>query len=217
MDIVWDPSEIEARSMEIIESFLAETDLAPLEKMVARRIIHTTGDPDIVKVLRFSPGAVEAGIKALQAGASVYTDVNMLRTGINSKKLAGYGGRAFCSIADPEVVQAAQEWGITRAAAAMRLYGRQLDGAVIAIGNAPTALFEVLDLVKKGICTPALIAGTPVGFVGAAESKEMLVAQDLVPYVSVTGTRGGSPIAVSIINAMLYHEDGGRLYSRGQN
>ncbi|MEQ8236689.1 MAG: precorrin-8X methylmutase [Syntrophomonadaceae bacterium] len=216
MDIVWDPSEIEARSMEIIESFLAETDLAPLEKMVARRIIHTTGDPDIVKVLRFSPGAVEAGIKALQAGAFVYTDVNMLRTGINGNKLAGYGGQAFCSIADPDVVQAAQAWRITRAAAAMRLYGRQLDRAVIAVGNAPTALFEVLDLVKKEICIPALIVGTPVGFVGAAESKDLLVRQDQVPYISVQGTRGGSPIAVSVINAMLYHEEGGRLYRRDQ-
>lgn len=212
MDIVWDPREIEAQSMDIIEAFLAETDLAQMEKMVARRIIHTTGDPDIVKVLRFSPGAVEAGIKALQAGASVYTDVNMLRTGINSKKLGHYGGRALCSIADPEVVKAAQEWGITRAGAAMRLYGSQLDKAVIAIGNAPTALFEVLDLVKKGICIPALIVGTPVGFVGAAESKEMLVAQDRIPYISVIGTRGGSPIAVSVINAMLYHEEGGSLY-----
>ena len=217
MDIVWDPREIEAQSMEIIEAFLAETDLAPLEKMVARRIIHTTGDPEIVKVLKFSPGAVEAGINALQSGTSVYTDVNMLRTGINGNKLINYGGRAFCAIADPEVAQAAQDWGITRAAAAMRLYGRQLDKAVIAIGNAPTALFEVLDLVKKGICTPALIVGTPVGFVGAAESKEVLVAQNLVPYISVLGTRGGSPIAVSVINAMLYREEGGRLYSRSQS
>lgn len=216
MDIVWDPREIEAQSMDIIEAFLAETDLAQMEKMVARRIIHTTGDPDIVKVLRFSPGAVEAGIKALQAGASVYTDVNMLRTGINSNKLGHDGGRVLCSIADPEVVKAAQEWGITRAAAAMRLYGTQLDKAVIAIGNAPTALFEVLNLVKKGICIPALIVGTPVGFVGAAESKEMLVAQDQIPYISVIGTRGGSPIAVSVINAMLYHEEGGRLYRQDQ-
>jgi len=212
MDIVWDPREIEAQSMEIIETFLAESELAPLEKMVARRIIHTTGDPDIVKVLRFSRGAVEAGIKALQAGASVYTDVNMLRTGINGNKLASYGGRAFCSIADPEVARAAQDWGITRAAAAMRLYGRQLDKAVIAIGNAPTALFEVLDLVGKGVCSPALIVGTPVGFVGAAESKDLMVQQERIPYISVVGTRGGSPIAVSVINAMLYREEGGRLY-----
>lgn len=213
MDILWDPREIEAQSMEIIESFLAVSDLNPLERMVARRVIHTTGDPAIISVLRFHPQAVEAGIAALSSGASIYTDVNMLKTGINENKLAQNGGRVFCAIAEPQVVQAALDWGITRAAAAMRLYGRQLDNAVIAIGNAPTALFELLDLIDKGVCNPALIIGTPVGFVGAAESKGMLVHQDIIPYISVLGTRGGSPIAVSIINAILYREEGGRLYS----
>lgn len=211
MDIIWDPRSIENKSMEIIESFLDAAAFSPREKMVVKRVVHTTGDPQIVELIRFHPQAVEAGIRALSNGASVYTDVNMLKTGINQKKLAAFGGEVFCAIADPVVIQAAEEWGITRAAAAMRLYGSRLDKGVVAIGNAPTALFEVLNLVEQGVCQPALIVGTPVGFVGAAESKEMLVAQDKVPYISLVGTRGGSPIAVSIINALLYHDQEGKL------
>lgn len=212
MDIIWDPAEIETRSMEIIESLLAAADFAPLEKMVIKRVIHTSGDPDLVGAIRFHHRAIDAGIEALCSGASIYTDVNMLKTGINHKRLAAMGGETFCAIAHPEVITAAQEWGITRAAAAMRLYGWHLDKAVVAIGNAPTALFEVLDLVRKGVCAPALIVGTPVGFVGAAESKQLLVSQDTIPYISLAGTRGGSPIAVSIINALLYHERYGKLF-----
>lgn len=206
MNIIWDPREIETRSMEIIETFLVSANLSPLEKMVVKRVIHTTGDPEIVGAIRFHPQAVAAGIRALRSGSLVYTDVNMLKAGINSKTLADYGGQIFCSIADPAVIQAAQAWGITRAAAAMRLYGPKLNNAVVAIGNAPTALFEVLDLVEQGVCLPALIVGTPVGFVGAAESKELLIGQETVPYISVRGTRGGSPIAVSMINALLYYQ-----------
>lgn len=212
MDIIWDPSQIEARSMEIIEEFVADRGFSPEEKMVAKRVIHTTGDPDLVQAIRFHPQAVEAGIMALRSGATIYTDVNMLKTGINHKKLAQWGGQVFCAIAEPEVARAAQEWGITRAAAAMRLYGPHLDQAVVAIGNAPTALFEVLNLVRQGICKPALIVGTAVGFVGAAESKQMLVDQDAIPFISLLGTRGGSPIAVSMVNALIYHDRGGNLF-----
>lgn len=212
MEIIWNPRAIETRSMEIIESFLADSLFSPREKMVVKRIIHTTGDPQIVELIKFHPQAVDAGIRALSNGAAVYTDVNMLKTGINQKKLAESSGEVFCAIADPAVAQAAQEWAITRAAAAMRLYGPRLDKAVVAIGNAPTALFEVLDLVEQGVCRPALIVGTPVGFVGAAESKELLVAQDVIPSISLVGTRGGSPIAVSIINALLYHNQDGKLF-----
>jgi precorrin-8X/cobalt-precorrin-8 methylmutase len=206
MNIIWNPQEIEKKSMEIIETYLSDCTLSTVEKLVVKRVIHTTGDPEIVTAIRFHTGAVAAGVKALRAGAAVFTDVNMLKSGVNSKILARYGGQLFCSIGEPKVAEAAGDWGITRAAAAMRLYGKQLDKSVVAIGNAPTALFEVLDLISQGVCCPALIVGTPVGFVGAAESKDLLVAQGTVPYISLLGTRGGSPIAVSIINALLYFE-----------
>lgn len=206
MNIIWDPGEIESRSMEIIEGYLNDVNLSPVEKSVVKRVIHTTGDPEITGAIRFHPRAVEAGLKALRSGAPIYTDVNMLKSGINGKRLAVYGGQMFCSISDSHVIRAAANWGITRAAAAIRLYGRQLDKAVLAIGNAPTALFEVLDLIRREVCRPAVIVGTPVGFVGAAESKNLLVAQDTVPYISLLGTRGGSPIAASMINALLYYK-----------
>ncbi|MCX5779760.1 MAG: precorrin-8X methylmutase, partial [Firmicutes bacterium] len=173
---------------------------------VVKRVIHTTGDPGIIEHIKFHPGAAQAGREALRQGKNVFTDVNMLKAGINRKKLRSYGGEVYCSIAEPEIVAAAQDWQITRAAASMRLFAKRLDGAVIAIGNAPTALFEVMDMIEKGIARPALIIGTPVGFVGAAESKDLLAAANLVPYITVTGTRGGSPIAVSMINALLYYE-----------
>jgi len=204
MNIIWNPHEIESRSMEIIETYLEGYEFSPVEKQVVKRVIHTTGDPEIVKLLRFHPQAVEAGLSAIYGGACIFTDVNMLKSGINAERLKTYGGQLLCSISDPETINNSKRWGITRAAAAMRQFGTDLNGSIVAIGNAPTALFEILDLVAKGICRPALVVGTPVGFVGAAESKQMLVGQDLIPYISLLGTRGGSPIAVSIINALLY-------------
>lgn len=206
MDIIWNPQEIEKKSMEIIEAFLAGYSWSPLQKAIVKRIIHTTGDPDLVSALRFHPHAAQSGYQALRAGCNIYTDVNMLKSGVNQVQLEKQGGQVFCSISDPRVIEESKNTGITRAAAAMRLYGRELDGSVVAIGNAPTALFEVLNIVDQGIARPALIVGTPVGFVGAAESKAMLVQNSPVPYISLLGTRGGSPIAVSIVNALLYYE-----------
>ncbi|HWP95275.1 MAG TPA: precorrin-8X methylmutase [Syntrophomonadaceae bacterium] len=206
MNIIWDPREIEKKSMEIIEGYLTGLHFSEAEKAIAKRVIHTTGDPDIIEALRFHPAAVAAGMKALRSGQSVFADVNMLKSGVNASRLKGYGGQVICSISEPEIIQAAKEWKITRAAAAMRSFGPRLDQAVVAIGNAPTALFELLNLISQGKCRPALIIGTPVGFVGAAEAKEELIAQDWVPFISLLGTRGGSPIAVSIVNAMLYFE-----------
>jgi precorrin-8X/cobalt-precorrin-8 methylmutase len=210
MNIIWNPQEIERQSMQIIESYLQGYDFTPSQKAVVKRVIHTTGDPGIIEHIKFHPGATQAGREALRQGKNVFTDVNMLKVGINRKKIHGYGGEIYCAIAEPEIRVAALDWQITRAAASMRLFAKRLDGAVIAIGNAPTALFEVIDMIEKGFARPALIIGTPVGFVGAAESKELLIAKKLVPYITVTGTRGGSPIAVSMINAMLYYEGGNR-------
>lgn len=210
MKIIWDPKEIESRSMEIIESHLQDNTLSPIEKLVVKRVIHTTGDPGIASLMRFHPRAIAEGLEALRGGANIHTDVNMLKAGINHKTVSRYGGQVFCTIGDVDTVEKSKVWGITRAAASMRNFGKDLDNSVVAIGNAPTALFEVLDLIRQGICRPALIVGTPVGFVGAAESKDLLVAQEGTPFISLVGTRGGSPIAVSIINALLYSEGGSR-------
>jgi precorrin-8X/cobalt-precorrin-8 methylmutase len=205
MTIIWDPREIEKKSMEMIESYLSGYSWSPLEKAVVKRVIHTTGDPDMAGAVRFHPGAAEIGLQALRSGKNVFTDVNMLKAGINSQRLNRWGGRVFCSVSDPRVVAEAQKLNITRAAASMRGFGAALDGAIVAIGNAPTALFELLNLIEQGV-RPAFIVGTPVGFVGAAESKEMLIKNHPVPFISLAGTRGGSPVAASMINALLYFE-----------
>lgn len=204
MDIIWKPGDIEIRSMEIIEQYVAELELLPMEKAIIKRVIHTTGDPALIADICIHPDACEAGMKAIARGCSIFTDVNMTKVGINQSHLLQYGGSLHCAIADPSVRIAANEWGITRAAAAMRLWSTQLDHAIIAIGNAPTALFELLNLMEQGMVHPALIIGTPVGFVGAAESKEELINNSPVPYISIRGTRGGSPIAATIVNALLY-------------
>ncbi len=204
MQILWKPGDIETQSMEIIEQYVAALKLPLMEKAIIKRVIHTTGDPALIADICIHPDACKVGIQAIKKGCSVFTDVNMTKVGINQASLVQYGGSLHCSIANPEVAIKASEWGITRAAAAMRMWGGELDQAVIAIGNAPTALFELLDLMAKDVAHPALIIGTPVGFVGAAESKEQLMRESSVPYISVRGTRGGSPIAATIVNALLY-------------
>ena len=204
MEIIWNPKEIEAKSMAIVDEYLVGYAFTPIEKDVVKRIIHTTGEPTILSSVLFHPYAARDGITALRGGANIFTDVNMLKAGINTKTLNGFGGEIFCGVAEEEIAQVAKDGGITRSAAAMRMYGKRLNGAVIAIGNAPTALFEVLDLIEKGIAKPALVVGTPVGFVGAMESKELMIEKNLIPYITVRGTRGGSPIAASIVNALMY-------------
>lgn len=204
MNIIWNPKSIEARSMEIIEPFLQGHLYSQVEKTVVSRVIHATGDPSIIDCIKIHPAACRAGMAAIQEGRQIFTDVNMLLAGINHSQVEAYGGSLNCSISTPLVAEAALDWHITRAAAAMRLWGGQLNHAIVAIGNAPTALFELLDLIEKGTAQPAVIIGTPVGFVGAAESKALLVEKNQVPYFTVTGTRGGSPMAAAMLNALLY-------------
>lgn len=206
MDIIWNPKTIETRSMEIIETYLQPYDFPPAEKAVVKRVVHTSGDPALIDAIRLHSSACQTGIKALRQGAAIYTDVNMLLAGINKPKVAALGGTVCCAIAAAEVQAAALEWQITRAAAEMRLWGSRLNDAVVAIGNAPTALFELIDLIEKGIARPALVIATPVGFVGAAEAKELLHEKKLVPYMTLLGTRGGSPLAAAMVNALLYFE-----------
>ena len=177
---------------------------------VYSRLIHASGDVGYAPITRIHPEAIDSAIEALKAGAHIYTDVEMVRTGINKKKLASFGGEVHCLVADPDVAVRAKELGITRSMVAMRQFGKDLHGSIIAIGNAPTALFEVLRLVREEGIRPACIVGIPVGFVGAAESKAELAENGIIPYITVEGTKGGSPIAAAAINALMYLIDNTR-------
>lgn len=198
------PMGIENKSMDIIEDLIGSHDLDPIYKAVVHRIVHTSGDPDYANIVKIHPDALESGREALKKGALIITDVNMLKTGINKAALEKNGSEVVCNVAADDVRKVAKETGETRSMTAMKLLKERMDGSVIAIGNAPTALFTVLELCKNEGVRPALIIGTPVGFVGAAESKELLIEEAPVPYITVRGTKGGSPIAASVINALLY-------------
>ena len=204
MNFITKPMEIEHRSMEIIAPHLAGLNLNEAETKVYSRLIHAAGDVEYAPLIHIHPQAIEAAQKVLQSGCDIYTDVEMVRTGINKRKLATFGGEVHCLIADPEIAEIAKQEGITRSMAAMRHFGKALEGSIVAIGNAPTALFEVLRLMEEEGVRPACIVGIPVGFVGAADSKEAVRQQNLVPYITVEGTKGGSPIAAAAINAIMY-------------
>jgi len=198
------PSAIERESMAIIERNVpALSELPAGERAIIKRIVHTTGDFNIAPLVQIHPRAVEAGLAALRNSCTILTDVNMVLAGLNRNKLAELNVNAGCRIGDPDIVAQAKQTGETRARAAMRSAG-PLAGAIVVIGNAPTALFALCEMIEAGTAAPALVIGTPVGFVGALESKELLVTMNKVPYVSVLGTRGGSTIAASVVNALLY-------------
>lgn len=197
-----DGTEIYRRSFATIR---AEADLsripADLEKL-AVRVVHACGMVDIVDDLRFSPGAGTAGRNALADGARVLADSFMVADGVTRSRLPA-GNEVVCTLREPDVGTAAARAGTTRSAAAVDLWGPRLAGAVVAVGNAPTALFRLLELLDGGAPRPALILGFPVGFVGAAESKEALAAGGHgVPYVCVLGRRGGSAMAAAAVNAL---------------
>lgn len=204
------PMEIENRSFEIIYPYIKNLNLREDEIKIYSRIIHAAGDVDYAPIIKISATAIESAKAAILRGANIFTDVEMVRTGINKRTLKKFGGEVFCKVADDEIKEIALREKITRSMAAMRNFGENLNGAVVAIGNAPTALFEVLRLVNEENILPAVIIGVPVGFVGAADSKAELIAQAKVPYISVEGTKGGSPIAVAAVNAILYLLDNSR-------
>ncbi|MGF7185773.1 precorrin-8X/cobalt-precorrin-8 methylmutase [Desulfitispora alkaliphila] len=197
-----DPKQIESKSMDIILELVGNIKGSPQEQAVIKRMVHTTGDPDYVKLVQIHPVACSAGMKAIESGCKIITDVKMVVAGINKKKLSQYGVELLCGIDDPEVVAEAKKTGQTRAFTAMKHFSNQIDGNIVAIGNAPTALFQLLELVDNGI-KPSLIIGTPVGFVGAAESKELLTRYE-IPYITVAGYKGGSTVAAATVNALLY-------------
>jgi precorrin-8X/cobalt-precorrin-8 methylmutase len=201
-DYIRDPKEIYRRSFAIIR---AEADLRALPpdlEAVAVRLIHAAGDPSIVADLAWSDGAAAAGRQALTQGAPILVDTEMVAAGINRIRLPA-GNSVICTLAEPGVAEAAQTAATTLSAAAVDRWRERLAGAVIAIGNAPTALFRLLELLDQGAPRPALILGFPVGFVGAAESKEALIAHATgVPFITVRGRRGGSAFAAAAVNAL---------------
>lgn len=205
-DYIQNPAAIAADSFAIIRAELqaAGHHFAPPLAAVVERIIHSTADFDFASIIRTSPGAVEAGILALQSGCPVITDVNMVRAGISKPRLSAFGGTAHCFVADSLAHQRAQAAAVTRSAMGMRLAAEQglLAGSIVAIGNAPTALYEVLHLIEEGVC-PALVIGVPVGFVSTVESKDALMQVSAVPWIVTAGRKGGSTVAVAIVNALL--------------
>lgn len=204
MDFIKLPNEIENRSMEIIAPYLKDLNLTAEETKVYSRMIHAAGDVEYAPIIKIHPDAISAAKNALKGGANIFTDVEMVRTGINKRVLKNFGGEVFCKVADDEIKKIAEREKITRSMAAMRNFGELLNNSVVAIGNAPTALFEVLRLVEEEKISPAVIIGVPVGFVGAADSKAKLAAQNKIPFITVEGTKGGSSIAVAVVNAILY-------------
>lgn len=199
-------AEIASRSFAIIRAELAKGGITlpqPLAPVI-ERIIHTTADFEFATITRASSGAIEVGVAVLQRGCAVITDVQMVRVGIDQRRLHRCGGTVYCFNDLPDVTHLAVATGLTRSAAALRWAHEQgyLTGAIVAVGNAPTALFELLDLLDNG-AQPALIIGVPVGFVNTVESKAALMARSEVPWIVTVGRKGGSPVAAAIVNALL--------------
>ncbi len=195
------PSEIEVESFRRIEAQVGPHQLPPEVWFVVRRMIHTTADPEYLTSARVHPQAITAGVEALKQGRMVATDTRMLLAGISTGRLGRLGAEAFCLMDDPEVAEDARRRGTTRAAVAMERSLPRLAGGIVAIGNAPTALLRLLELLADGAPPPALVVGVPVGFVNAAESKDALARQDC-PYITALGPKGGSALAASIMNAL---------------
>lgn len=205
------PHEIEKRSFEIITEELNGRTFPEDQELVVKRCIHTSADFDYADNLCFSEHAVAKGIEAIREGACIVTDTQMARSGINKKVLAHHGGEALCFMSDEDVAARAKETGSTRAAACMEKAAELDKKLIIAVGNAPTALVRLYELIGEGKIKPALIIGVPVGFVNVVQSKE-LIMQTNIPYIVARGRKGGSNIAACICNALLYMMDQDRGY-----
>jgi len=197
------PDEIDRESLKMVQSSLPKSlSLESNEHYVLCRIVRAEGDSGIAESVRFSPGAVAAGLQALQSGFDVITDVRMVEMGISKARLRSQNLATRCLIDMPEVAARAQKEGTTRSVAAVRELASHMDGAIVAVGNAPTALLALLDLIDEEAVHPALVIGMPVGFVACAESKDELVKRN-VPYITILGRRGGSSAAAATVNALL--------------
>ncbi|MBR0367137.1 MAG: precorrin-8X methylmutase [Clostridia bacterium] len=196
------PMEIEARSFEIIGQELKHP-IDPALAPIVKRVIHTTADFDYADTLCFSEGVVEKALDAIQNGAAIVTDTTMAMSGINKKALHSHGGEAFCFIGDADVAEAAKRSGTTRAVQAMEKAAGLQRPLIFAIGNAPTALIHIYEMIAEGRLDPKLVIGVPVGFVNVVQSKELIMTAD-VPYIVARGRKGGSNVAAAICNALLY-------------
>lgn len=207
MSMEWEyvlPTEIEGRSFEIIDEEIGESPLPAEYAPVIKRVIHTTADFDYIENLVFSDGVIEKAKAALKKGAYIVTDTQMAMAGVNKKALAKLDGQAYCFMPDADIAAAAAANHTTRAVACMdkaaKLKGREI---IVAIGNAPTALRRVYELVQEGVFLPAVIIGAPVGFVNVVQSKEWILSLD-IPSIVARGRKGGSTVAAAILNALLY-------------
>ena len=197
------PRDIERRSFEIITEELGDYPLIPGTEPIVKRCIHTSADFDYAKNLYFSDGVVEKALAAIRGGASIVTDTQMVKAGINKKALAQYGGEVFCFMSDEDVAARAAKEGTTRACASMDKAARLGGKLIIAVGNAPTALVRLYELIEEKKISPELIIAVPVGFVNVIQAKELIMQTD-VPCIAARGRKGGSNIAACIINALLY-------------
>lgn len=199
------PQDIEKRSFAIISKELEEKGIVlPKEQeLVTKRAIHTSADFDYAKTMTYSAHAVGIAKKLIQNGADIVTDTNMALAGVNKKELAKYGGEAHCFMAEEEVAKIAKERGVTRAAVSMEKAAQIEKPVIFTIGNAPTALIELYEMIQSGKYRPAFIIGVPVGFVNVEAAKDLILKTD-VPYIINRGRKGGSNIAAAICNALLY-------------
>ena len=199
------PQDIEKRSFAIISKELEEKGIVlPKEQeLVTKRAIHTSADFDYAKTMTYSAHAVGIAKKLIQNGADIVTDTNMALAGVNKKELAKYGGEAHCFMAEEEVAKIAKERSVTRAAVSMEKAAQIEKPVIFAIGNAPTALIELYEMIQSGKYRPAFIIGVPVGFVNVEAAKDLILKTD-VPYIINRGRKGGSNIAAAICNALLY-------------
>ncbi|ATO50510.1 MULTISPECIES: precorrin-8X methylmutase [Brevibacillus] len=195
------PQEIESKSFEMITEELGPHPFTDDQYRVVQRVIHATADFDLGRSMQFHPDAVEAGIRAIQAGEPIIADVQMVQVGISKPRLKAFGGDVHVYISDADVMEQAKAENTTRAIISIRKATSQIKGGIYAIGNAPTALLELIRLVKEGKANPSLVIGVPVGFVSAAESKEELAKLD-IPFITNLDRKGGSPVAVAAVNAL---------------
>lgn len=201
-----EPRDIERRSFEIITQELGDRKLDPEKELIIKRCIHTSADFDYADTLCFSEDVVKKALDALRQGACIVTDTQMGRSGINKRALARYGGEVYCFISDEDVAETAKKNGTSRATASMDKAASLQKPLIFAIGNAPTALVRLYELIEEGKINPALIIGVPVGFVNVVQSKELIMKTD-APYIVAKGRKGGSNIAACICNALLYMLD----------
>ncbi len=200
------PMEIEKRSFEIISERLGDIEIPPENRDILMRVIHTTADFDYVKNLAFSPDAVKNAVEALKNGAHIVTDTNMAFSGINKKLVRRLGGDVHCFITDPDVAGQAKARGLTRSYVAVEKACTLKHDLIFAVGNAPTALIRLCEMIKRGRVSPKLVIAVPVGFVNVIEAKEQIVRSG-VPYIAAMGNKGGSNVAAAVCNALLYKID----------